>query len=201
MAAMLFAVQENRAKEAQFFAKMVTASYQNREYGHTGQGFSYLWSALGANIGGALAVAEHLKPVRWHLDLSRRTDGSFAYDGAEAVVRDIDLELKPGQCVAILGATGAGKSVLMSLIPRFFDPTAGRLRGISHRAHQSGTPAAVDQAPAARDHRPPERLGRGEVFRVQPVAGLQPRAVRAGEVSHGVGRSRCRTGRRRRAGG
>jgi ATP-binding cassette subfamily B protein len=52
---------------------------------------------------------------------------SFAYDGAEAVVRDINLEVKPGQCVAILGATGAGKSVLMSLIPRFFDPTAGRI--------------------------------------------------------------------------
>lgn len=50
---------------------------------------------------------------------------SFAYGGAEAVVRDIDLEVKPGQCVAILGATGAGKSVLMSLVPRFFDPTAG----------------------------------------------------------------------------
>lgn len=52
---------------------------------------------------------------------------SFAYDGAEAVVRDINLDVQPGQCVAILGATGAGKSVLMSLIPRFFDPTAGRL--------------------------------------------------------------------------
>ncbi|MES2693831.1 MAG: ABC transporter ATP-binding protein [Verrucomicrobiota bacterium] len=52
---------------------------------------------------------------------------SFTYDGAEAVVRDIDLEVKAGQCVAILGATGAGKSVLMSLVPRFFDPTAGRL--------------------------------------------------------------------------
>jgi ATP-binding cassette subfamily B protein len=52
---------------------------------------------------------------------------SFAYEGAEAVVRDIDLEVRPGQCVAILGATGAGKSVLMSLIPRFFDPTAGRV--------------------------------------------------------------------------
>src|SRR5580698_1401377 len=51
---------------------------------------------------------------------------SFAYDGAEAVVRDIDLEVRPGQCVAILGATGSGKSVLMSLVPRFFDPTAGR---------------------------------------------------------------------------
>jgi ATP-binding cassette subfamily B protein len=52
---------------------------------------------------------------------------SFTYDGAEAVVRDIDLDVKPGQCVAILGATGAGKSVLMSLIPRFYDPTSGRL--------------------------------------------------------------------------
>jgi ABC-type multidrug transport system fused ATPase/permease subunit len=52
---------------------------------------------------------------------------SFAYEGAEAVVRDIDLEVQPGQCVAILGATGAGKSVLMSLVPRFFDPTAGRV--------------------------------------------------------------------------
>ncbi len=52
---------------------------------------------------------------------------SFAYGGSEAVVRDLDLEVKPGQCVAILGATGAGKSVLMSLVPRFFDPTAGRV--------------------------------------------------------------------------
>jgi ABC-type multidrug transport system fused ATPase/permease subunit len=52
---------------------------------------------------------------------------SFSYDGAEAVVREVDLEVKPGQCVAILGATGAGKSVLMSLIPRFFDPTSGRV--------------------------------------------------------------------------
>jgi len=52
---------------------------------------------------------------------------SFAYDGAEAVVREINLQVKAGECVAILGATGAGKSVLMSLVPRFFDPTAGRV--------------------------------------------------------------------------
>ena len=52
---------------------------------------------------------------------------SFTYSGVEAVVRDINLTVQPGQCVAILGATGAGKSVLMSLIPRFFDPTAGRV--------------------------------------------------------------------------
>jgi ATP-binding cassette subfamily B protein len=59
---------------------------------------------------------------------------SFAYAGAEAVVRDLDLDVRPGQCVAILGATGAGKSVLMSLIPRFFDPTAGRVLLDGHDA-------------------------------------------------------------------
>ncbi len=52
---------------------------------------------------------------------------SFSYEGVESVVREVDLVVKPGQCVAILGATGAGKSALMSLIPRFFDVTGGRL--------------------------------------------------------------------------
>jgi ATP-binding cassette subfamily B protein len=45
----------------------------------------------------------------------------------EPILRDIILDVKPGQCVAILGATGAGKSVLMSLIPRFYDPTSGTI--------------------------------------------------------------------------
>jgi len=52
---------------------------------------------------------------------------SFAYAGSTEVVRHIELTVKPGQCVAILGATGAGKSVLMSLVPRFFDVTGGRV--------------------------------------------------------------------------
>ncbi len=60
---------------------------------------------------------------------------SFAYNGIEPVLRSVDLDVKPGQCVAILGATGAGKSVLMSLIPRFWDPSDGRvlLDGIDAR--------------------------------------------------------------------
>ncbi len=52
---------------------------------------------------------------------------SFAYTGIEQVLQEVDFEVKPGQCVAILGATGAGKSVLMSLIPRFYDATEGSL--------------------------------------------------------------------------
>jgi len=83
MAAMLFAVQGDRTRQTQFFAKMVTASYKNREYGHTGQGFSYLWGALGANTGGPDAAAAFFKEASWHFDLVRRCDGSFTYDGGE----------------------------------------------------------------------------------------------------------------------
>jgi len=83
MAAMLFAVQGSRIAETQYFAKTVTASYRNREYGHTGQGFSYLWGALGANTGGPAAAAAFFKEASWHLDLVRRCDGSFTYDGGE----------------------------------------------------------------------------------------------------------------------
>ncbi len=57
----------------------------------------------------------------------RFENAGFAYDGIDPVLRDIDLEVKPGQCVAILGPTGSGKSVLMSLIPRFYDVTQGRI--------------------------------------------------------------------------
>ena len=56
-----------------------------------------------------------------------RVSFTFTQSAAEPVLHDISLDVKPGQCIAILGATGAGKSALMSLIPRFFDPTAGCL--------------------------------------------------------------------------
>ncbi len=83
MAALLFALQGNHIRETRYFAKMVTASYANREYGHTGQGFSYLWGALGANTGGPDALAAFFKEASWHFDLVRRCDGSFTYDGGE----------------------------------------------------------------------------------------------------------------------
>src|SRR5207249_4924533 len=42
-------------------------------------------------------------------------------------LRDVDFEVEPGQTVALLGATGSGKSSIINLIPRFYDPTAGRV--------------------------------------------------------------------------
>ena len=83
LSALLFSLQWDKPKEAQFFAKMATAGYRSRECGHTGQGFSYLWSALGANVGGPAAAAAFVKEASWHLDLVRRCDGAFTYDGGE----------------------------------------------------------------------------------------------------------------------
>jgi ATP-binding cassette subfamily B protein len=57
----------------------------------------------------------------------RFEDVSFEYGRLDPVLRDVSLDVKPGECVAILGATGSGKSVLMSLIPRFYDVSRGRL--------------------------------------------------------------------------
>ena len=54
---------------------------------------------------------------------------AFGYpDGGEMVLQDISFEAKPGQTVAIVGATGSGKSTLVHLIPRFYDPTSGVVR-------------------------------------------------------------------------
>jgi subfamily B ATP-binding cassette protein MsbA len=50
---------------------------------------------------------------------------SFEYERGRRVLCDIDLSIVRGEKVAIVGATGAGKSTLVSLIPRFYDPTQG----------------------------------------------------------------------------
>ncbi|MBN1399209.1 MAG: ABC transporter ATP-binding protein [Anaerolineae bacterium] len=54
---------------------------------------------------------------------------SFGYEhaGQDQVLRDISFVAEPGQTVALLGATGSGKSSLVSLVPRFYDVTAGRI--------------------------------------------------------------------------
>src|SRR4029453_2138779 len=52
-----------------------------------------------------------------------------------SVVPDVSFEVEPGQTVALLGATGSGKSTIINLIPRFYDPTAGR---ITIDGHDSG---------------------------------------------------------------
>lgn len=52
---------------------------------------------------------------------------SFDYQGREGTLRDLSFTVQPGETVAIVGPTGAGKSTLASLLPRFYDPAKGRI--------------------------------------------------------------------------
>ncbi|HEY3764710.1 MAG TPA: ABC transporter ATP-binding protein, partial [Gaiellales bacterium] len=77
----------------------------------------------------------------------------FAYPGEEEVLLGVDLALEPGEIVAVCGGTGAGKSTLLNLLPRFYDPTAGRVLvgGVDLRdidlAELRGAVAVITQRP------------------------------------------------------
>jgi ABC-type multidrug transport system fused ATPase/permease subunit len=68
--------------------------------------------------------SETLSEIR---DVIRFEDVSFSYDGEHSVLKDIDLDIGKGQTVALVGKTGVGKTTLSDLIPRFYDPTEGRI--------------------------------------------------------------------------
>jgi ATP-binding cassette subfamily B protein len=64
--------------------------------------------------------------LRGHLDLE---GVGFTYPGAEQpVLTDVGFSVRPGETVAVIGSTGAGKSTLVNLVPRLFDATSGTIR-------------------------------------------------------------------------
>jgi len=65
-----------------------------------------------------------LERVRGHVQFENIT---FGYERDRPILRGVTLEVKPGESVALVGLTGAGKTTLVSLIPRFFDPWEGRV--------------------------------------------------------------------------
>jgi len=70
-----------------------------------------------------------LPPVRGHV---RFEQVSFSYFGRHQVLQDVSFEAQSGQVIALLGSTGSGKSTIINLIPRFYDPTAGRISVDGH---------------------------------------------------------------------
>jgi subfamily B ATP-binding cassette protein MsbA len=98
--------------------------------------YSQLQEALGASrrifefLGMPVEIHEPTRPqVPSHREGSVRLESvSFSYEGRDsAVLREIDLTLAPGEMMALVGPSGSGKSTITQLIPRFYDPTSGRV--------------------------------------------------------------------------
>ena len=105
-------------------------------------GFAYLAPTIATAAGSARRVAQVLESnervvdrpgapdLRLKPDVGAhvRLEGIvFGYDGGTPVLQGLDFDARPGETVALVGATGAGKSTLVSLIPRLFDPWQGRV--------------------------------------------------------------------------
>ena len=73
--------------------------------------------------------ARPLGRARGHVSIEHVT---FGYEPGRPVLHDVSVEARPGETVAIIGPTGAGKSTLVGLVPRFFDPQEGRVRLDGH---------------------------------------------------------------------
>lgn len=69
--------------------------------------------------------AKKLPPVQGHVKFENVTFRYFS--GGEPVLANVTFEAKPGETIALLGATGSGKTTIINLLPRFYDPTEGRI--------------------------------------------------------------------------
>ncbi|MEM1990458.1 MAG: ABC transporter ATP-binding protein [Candidatus Bathyarchaeia archaeon] len=68
--------------------------------------------------------AVEMPPIKGHVVFE---NVSFGYDNNHPILKDVSFEVKPGETVALVGPTGSGKSTIIRLIPRFYDPTSGRI--------------------------------------------------------------------------
>jgi subfamily B ATP-binding cassette protein MsbA len=65
-----------------------------------------------------------LPPITGHIQVM---DVGFSYDPRQSVLSDISFDIKPGELIAFVGPTGSGKTTLINLIHRFYDPTEGAI--------------------------------------------------------------------------
>ena len=115
---------------------------------------------------------------------SNSTMSTFSYTPDSPILKDVSFKIEPGQVAALVGPTGAGKTTIISLIPRFYDPTSGAVKidGTDIRQFTAEIAAPADQLRPAGDRAvsrarsgttsPTEsrRRSRGEIFRAAELA-------------------------------
>lgn len=80
LGALCFAMQEDRTEETRFFSKLSTGATIDRGHGHIINYFGYIWTPLGANVGGEHAAATYFNQIKPEMDLCRHWDGGFEYE-------------------------------------------------------------------------------------------------------------------------
>lgn len=83
--------------------------------------------------------AEELGPIEGRIDFD---DVSFHYDNGVPVLSHVDLHIRPGECLAVVGSSGGGKTTLCQLIPRFYEVSEGRV-AVDGRDVRSVTQASL----------------------------------------------------------
>jgi len=89
--------------------------------------------------------APRLPPVRGHLALDHVT---FGYDPDHPVLRDVSFTVAPGEVVALIGASGAGKTTIVSLVLSYYDPQTGAVALDGHPLHHTDPTSARRQVAA-----------------------------------------------------
>ncbi len=107
-------------------------------------GLGSLYAQLRAAIGGVQRVFDLLDTKASVQDMPNAAvlptsqgqiafqDVSFSYEAGVPVLQDVSLELQAGEILALVGPSGGGKSTLLNMIPRFYDPTSGSIRIDGH---------------------------------------------------------------------
>ena len=98
--ALAFQFEGDRPVETKYYAKSSTAAaIAERDIGHTGSFFAFLYAPLGANVGGPDAMAYYFRETRWMYELARRWDGSFVYNSFSSGGVEVDSLVGQGGCL------------------------------------------------------------------------------------------------------
>jgi subfamily B ATP-binding cassette protein MsbA len=126
-------INHNLMKAGAFFAFVYAAFKVYEPVKRLGGIYQLFQQAIGAStvVFQFLDLPEEISEARGAMSLPsfsrdvRFEDVSFAYDTGTAILKGIDLTARAGSVIAIVGSSGAGKTTLVNLLPRFYNPTSG----------------------------------------------------------------------------